>query len=87
MWRAFFLGVGITCVIMGAECTVVDKVLLASKAGAAPAAATGLDTALNTEPKKVKEVAVPDWAPWSLMAGGAVVILYSFTIPRRVNSG
>ena len=31
-----------------------------------------------------KVVTPPDWAPWSLMAGGAVVVLYSFTIPRRV---
>ena len=26
----------------------------------------------------------PDWAPWSLISGGAVTILYSFTIPQRV---
>jgi hypothetical protein len=87
MWRAFFLGVGITCVIMGAECIVVEKVILAPKARAAPAAATGLEPIPNLEPKKVREIAVPDWAPWILMTGGAVVILYSFTIPRRVNSG
>jgi hypothetical protein len=30
-------------------------------------------------------VAPPDWAPWSLMGGGAVVVLYSFTIPKRVS--
>ncbi len=29
MWRAFFLGLGVTCVIFGAGCTVVDKVVLA----------------------------------------------------------
>lgn len=27
-----------------------------------------------------------DWAPWSLMGAGAVVVLYSFSIPRRVGS-
>jgi len=30
------------------------------------------------------EVVPPEWAPWSLMGGGAVVVLYSFTIPKRV---
>ena len=31
-----------------------------------------------------REVIPPDWAPWSLMGTGAVVMLYSFTIPQRV---
>ena len=30
------------------------------------------------------EVVPPEWAPWSLMGAGAVVVLYSFTIPKRV---
>jgi len=30
------------------------------------------------------QFAPPDWAPWILMSVGAVVMLYSFTIPRRV---
>ncbi|MCH8839927.1 MAG: hypothetical protein IH831_04485 [Planctomycetes bacterium] len=32
------------------------------------------------------EITPPEWAPWSLMASGAVVVLYSFTIPRRISS-
>jgi hypothetical protein len=31
-----------------------------------------------------RELTPPDWAPWSLMATGAVVIIYSFTVPKRV---
>jgi hypothetical protein len=26
----------------------------------------------------------PDWAPWSLLSLGAVTIIYSFTIPKRM---
>ncbi len=26
----------------------------------------------------------PEWAPWSLLSAGAVVILYSFTIPKKM---
>lgn len=85
MWRAFFLALGITCVIFGAGCTVVDRVVLAPKGGPPPAAATGVQTA-TAQPKKGREIKIPEWTPWSLMAGGAVVILYSFTIPKRVNS-
>jgi hypothetical protein len=84
MWRAFFLGLGITCVIFGAGCTVVDKLILAPKSAPPPAAATGFQTE-PAQTSQVREVKVPDWAPWSLMAGGAVVILYSFTIPKRVS--
>ena len=29
----------------------------------------------------------PDWAPWSLMGAGTVVMLYSFTIPSELNGG
>ena len=31
-----------------------------------------------------KELQPPEWAPWSFMGAGAVVLLYSFSIPRRV---
>ena len=34
-----------------------------------------------------REMVPPDWAPWSMLAGGAVVMLYSFTIPQRVGGG
>ena len=30
------------------------------------------------------DVIPPEWAPWSLMSAGAVIILYSFTIPKRI---
>jgi hypothetical protein len=35
----------------------------------------------------LRELVPPDWAPWSMLAGGAVVMLYSFTIPQRVSGG
>ena len=44
MWRAFFLGLGITCVIFGAGCTVVDRLILVPKSAPPPAAATGFQT-------------------------------------------
>ena len=86
MWRAFFLALGISAVIIGAECIAVDKVFLARRESA-PAAATGYEQATPAAPQRVEEIDVPEWAPWSFMGGGAVVILYSFTIPRRVGGG
>jgi hypothetical protein len=28
----------------------------------------------------------PDWAPWSLISTGAVVMLYSFSLPKKLGS-
>jgi hypothetical protein len=72
MWRSLFLALGVSSVILGAEALFIDQALL-KKPENQPAAAQ-------------KVVDPPEWAPWSLMAGGAVVVLYSFTIPRRVGS-
>ena len=73
MWRSLFLALGVSTAILGVEALGIEKAVLKNPENA-PATA------------QVKEVNPPDWAPWSLMAGGAVVILYSFTIPRRVNT-
>jgi len=32
------------------------------------------------------DVVPPDWAPWSLMSTGAVVMLYSFTLPKKLKA-
>jgi hypothetical protein len=72
MFRSLFLALGVSSVILGAEALFIDQAVLKKPANQ-PAAAT-------------KIVNPPEWAPWSLMAGGAVVVLYSFTIPRRVGA-
>ena len=28
----------------------------------------------------------PDWAPWSLISTGAVIMLYSFSLPKKLGS-
>jgi hypothetical protein len=68
MWRAFFLAVGVYAVILGVECLVIDKAILAPTQGSPGRG----------------EFMPPDWVSWSLLSAGAVTMLYSFTIPRRV---
>jgi len=82
MWRSFFLAIGISTVIWGAECLVVEKAILAGEAKAPEPQNLGgyFADPLQT---KAREFTPPEWAPWSLMSTGAVVILYSFTLPRR----
>lgn len=73
MWRALFLALGAYCCLLGVEALALEKaVLKRPETASAPAAQ--------------KEVVPPEWAPWSLMGGGAVVVLYSFTIPKRVSN-
>ena len=80
MWRAFFLAIGCFVIILGAECLCVEKVSLKMRDDPPP------PSIFDAQPKlgDPKEVVPPPWAPWSLMASGAVMCLYSFTIPRRV---
>ncbi|HEX2476527.1 MAG TPA: hypothetical protein VHK01_17370 [Lacipirellulaceae bacterium] len=72
MWRSFFLAIGAYCCLLGVEALAVEKAVL------------------KVDPNStqtLREISPPDWAPWTLLAGGAVVMLYSFTIPQRVSGG
>jgi len=88
MWRAFFLAIGVSTFIIGLQCTVLHSVRMGPEKAPPPAAATnaGFGAPAPAKPPKTREITVPEWAPWSFMAAGAVVILYSFTIPKRVAS-
>jgi len=78
MWRAFFVAIGISCCLLGLEALVIDKAVLNVKTK--PAAGSNQQPAPRT-------LSPPDWAPWSLLSGGTVVLLYSFTIPARNRGG
>jgi len=73
MWRSFFLAIGAYCCLLGVEALAVEKAVLKVKPNRAQTA--------------VREIVPPDWAPWSLLGTGAVVVLYSFSIPQRVGGG
>ena len=81
MWRAFFLAIGISLCILGGECLVLDQAVLAAPIKAAKPGSEGQP---DSNIGGIREISPPEWAPWTLMSAGAVVILYSFTIPRRV---
>ncbi len=81
MWRSLFLAIGITAIILGFECFAVETVYL--KAREAPPEPTSMwETQATVGPQKT--FTTPSWAPWGLASAGAVVCLYSFTIPQRV---
>jgi len=71
MWRSLFLAIGISLCILGVESLAVESAVLRRGAEA------------SSGDEKPRVVQLPDWAPWGLLSGGAVVILYSFSIPAR----
>ena len=73
MWRSFFLALGITAVILGVEALAVDKAVLNVRNKPGAEGNSGMQRVITP----------PEWAPWSLMSAGTVVMLYSFTIPNR----
>lgn len=77
MWRSFFLAMGCFAAILGAECLAIDRAVLSLRHE--PTA--GFIQASGRH----REFVPPDWAPWSLMSFGAVTMLYSFTIPKKMN--
>jgi hypothetical protein len=71
MWKSLFLALGIFTLVLGLEALVVDSATFANHGDAA-----------------VKGDLVPaEWAPWSLLSAGTVVILYSFTLPQKLKGG
>ena len=81
MVRAFFLAIGFCLIIVGAECLGLDTVVLKIRGEPTPRT-TLMEDSPSLGPKK--SFSPPEWLPWSLMGSGAVVCIYSFTIPSRV---
>ena len=83
MWRAFFLGIGVYLMIAGAQCLAVDRVFWRAAAEPAPT----VIPFQKVVAQKPKDFPPAPWVPWSLLSTGAVVCLYSFTIPKRMGGG
>ena len=81
MFRALFLALGIYACIFGAECMVVETYVMAGESKPAPAGQTSLFQS-NTPLAASRDWKPAEWAPWSLLSTGAIVILYSITLNR-----
>jgi hypothetical protein len=83
VWRAFFLAIGTMLIIVGVECMLIESAVLVSERVET--------TQVNNpwfpapQPMQVSDRVIrpPEWIPWSLVAAGTVVVLYSLTLPRR----
>ncbi len=81
MWRSFFLAIGIFLCILGVQCLAIEKAVLHSTQ---TPTSTMSQFSAGIQGAPQREITPPEWAPWTLMSAGAVVLIYSFTIPRRV---
>ena len=81
MIRSFFLAVGIFAILLGAECMVLDRAVLA------PSQEPTLNGFAERVAAAQREIKPPEWAPWSLLSVGTIVILYSFTLPEKMKTG
>ncbi|HJN12785.1 MAG: hypothetical protein QGG09_03135 [Pirellulaceae bacterium] len=94
MFRAFLIAIGISMCLVGGECLVVDQAVVAYPAKS-KGTATKSPNAANfpfgqqsyatpaTDSGIVRrEISPPEWAPWSLLAGGVVIALYAITVQR-----
>lgn len=76
MWRAFFMAIGTMLVILGVECLLIDSATLAADRPLPTAEAPAW---FNPEPlfDPSRIVRPPEWIAWSLLASGAITLLYS----------
>ena len=84
MWRAFFSAIGIVLLILGVECLLIDSAVLAAGVvdDPMPLQNAGL-FGVAPPPTVANRIFRPaEWIPWSLMASGAVVLLYAVSLRR-----
>ena len=100
MWRAFFFAVGIYAMILGVECLILDKVELspavAGKASANAAfqptnASVFQNSVYQYQPApatvKAKSFRPREWMPWSLIAGGFLIVVYTRAYKSSTSPG
>lgn len=85
MWRAFFFALGIMSLIVGVELLLIDSATLGNVRTETVQVSNGWFNPPETMEvtKGGKTISPPDWMPWSFIFSGAVVLLYSFTLPAR----
>jgi len=90
MWRSFFMAIAISLAIAGVECLVLNKAVLAREVVDTNSSGSYWDDpladGLGLAPRK-KTIEPPEWAPWSLLSAGAIVMLYALSMKRGGGDG
>lgn len=94
MWKALSLALGITLIVLGAELFFVDELEIRkvrgggndsqATANAGPFQTASFGNITNAESKAKTVLYKPaDWMPWSFLAGGTIIVIYTFTLTSR----
>lgn len=94
MWRAVSLSIGLSLIFLGLECLFIEQIVVKDfrKKSKTPVANSAYQTAsFQTTPISSAASSNPryivfkpkEWMPWSLLAAGAVVVIYTFSLPGR----
>jgi hypothetical protein len=88
LWRAFFCAIGIVLIIMGIECLLIDSAVLVAGVMDEPNQTQAQTGGFFSAPVQnaVDRVFKPsEWFPWSLLASGAIVLLYSISLRKNAS--
>ena len=89
MWRALFSAVGILLIVLGVECFLFDKVEVKNLRSLKPQAtaptthfqsASYSGLAANSQTVTYDPA---DWIPWSLLATGTIIMIYTQSFSNR----
>lgn len=94
MWRALFLALGITAILAGSQLFFVEQVEIKRIRPSRKNVTLNngfqspFQTASHQQSQPVPQPETilyrpKDWMPWSLLAVGTIVVIYTFTIPQR----
>ena len=80
MWRAFFIALGVMAIIVGFESLVIESADFYSNRGGNPREL--LDP--SSIPGQSTTTWTPqEWFPWLVLSVGSLIVIYSFTLPKR----
>ena len=80
MVRAFFVALGISLSLLGAESLFVEKAVLKETTNVVKPSLLGPKVNIQQ-----KEWNPPVWFRWGMVSGGTLGVLYSFTLPGRLS--
>lgn len=81
MWRAFFSAIGIVLIILGLECLAIDSATFVAGAAEEQSATQAFGGLIASATANSDRVFRPtEWFPWSLLAIGSIVVLYSISL-------
>jgi len=80
MWRSLFLALGVASVFLGGEFLAINKATLTLPAEENLEQRPFMNTVHETF--HTRDFVPPEWAPWTLLSVGAVIVMYSSTVSK-----